>query len=117
MLRVTSVNVGRARLIPGAESVGPSGIYKLPQHHAVAVTAQGLEGDAICHTEDHGGPDQAVYAYGGIDYRWWATELQRPVEPGTFGENLTINGMRRRGYPAEAINNFCDVVGVTRRGN
>ena len=93
MLRVTSVNVGRARLIPGAESVGPSGIYKLPQHHAVAVTAQGLEGDAICHTEDHGGPDQAVYAYGGIDYRWWATELQRPVEPGTFGENLTINGM------------------------
>lgn len=30
---------------------------------------------------------------------------------------LTINGMRRRGYPAEAINNFCDIVGVTRRGN
>jgi glutaminyl-tRNA synthetase len=30
---------------------------------------------------------------------------------------LTINGMRRRGYPAEAINNFCDVIGVTRRGN
>ena len=30
---------------------------------------------------------------------------------------LTINGMRRRGYPAAAINNFCDVIGVTRRGN
>lgn len=30
---------------------------------------------------------------------------------------LTINGMKRRGYTAEAINNFCDVVGVTRRGN
>lgn len=30
---------------------------------------------------------------------------------------LTINGMRRRGYPSEAINNFCDAVGVTRRGN
>lgn len=30
---------------------------------------------------------------------------------------LTINGMRRRGYPAEAINNFCDSIGVTRRGN
>jgi len=25
--------------------------------------------------------------------------------------------MRRRGYPAEAINNFCDSIGVTRRGN
>lgn len=30
---------------------------------------------------------------------------------------LTINGMRRRGYPAEALNNFCDSIGVTRRGN
>lgn len=30
---------------------------------------------------------------------------------------LTINGMKRRGYTADAINNFCDVIGVTRRGN
>lgn len=30
---------------------------------------------------------------------------------------LTINGMKRRGYTAEAINNFCDTIGVTRRGN
>ena len=25
--------------------------------------------------------------------------------------------MKRRGYTAEAINTFCDVIGVTRRGN
>lgn len=30
---------------------------------------------------------------------------------------LTLNGMKRRGYTAEAINSFCDVIGVTRRGN
>jgi len=30
---------------------------------------------------------------------------------------LTINGMKRRGYTADAINSFCDVIGVTRRGN
>lgn len=30
---------------------------------------------------------------------------------------LTIEGMRRRGYPAEAINNFCDLISVTRHGN
>ena len=29
----------------------------------------------------------------------------------------TINGLRRRGYTADAINNFVDTVGVTRRGN
>jgi glutaminyl-tRNA synthetase len=30
---------------------------------------------------------------------------------------LTINGMKRRGYTAESINNFCDAISVTRRGN
>ena len=30
---------------------------------------------------------------------------------------FTINGLRRKGYTAEAINHFVDTVGVTRRGN
>eukprot|EP00743_Colponemidia_sp_Colp-15_P001026 GILK01001132.1.p1 GENE.GILK01001132.1~~GILK01001132.1.p1 ORF type:complete len:787 (+),score=153.39 GILK01001132.1:47-2407(+) len=30
---------------------------------------------------------------------------------------LTLNGLKRRGYTPEAINLFCDEVGVTRRGN
>ena len=30
---------------------------------------------------------------------------------------LTINGLRRRGYTRDAINNFVDQIGVTRRGN
>lgn len=29
----------------------------------------------------------------------------------------TLNGLRRRGYTADAINEFADIVGVTRRGN
>lgn len=30
---------------------------------------------------------------------------------------LTIEGMRRRGYTAEGIMDFCELVSVTRRGN
>lgn len=30
---------------------------------------------------------------------------------------LTIAGIQRRGYPAEAINQFCDLISVARRGN
>ncbi len=30
---------------------------------------------------------------------------------------LTLDGMKRRGYPADAINQFCDDIGVTRSGN
>ncbi len=31
--------------------------------------------------------------YGEQDYAWWAAELGRPLEPGTFGENLTVAGL------------------------
>ena len=30
---------------------------------------------------------------------------------------LTLNGLRRRGYTPQAINDFVDLIGVTRRGN
>jgi len=30
---------------------------------------------------------------------------------------LTVEGMKRRGYPAEAINLFCDMISVKRSNN
>lgn len=30
---------------------------------------------------------------------------------------MTLDGLKRRGYTPEAINNFIDCIGVTRRGN
>ena len=44
-------------------------------------------------TKNHGGPDQAVYVYGGADYAWWSAELEQELAPGTFGENLTISDL------------------------
>ena len=59
----------------------------------VRITSLGLPGDAICDVENHGGADQAIYLYGAPDYAWWSAELGWEVEPGTFGENLTIGGL------------------------
>jgi MOSC domain-containing protein YiiM len=47
-------------------------------------------GDVVIDRENHAGPDQAVYIYGSADYEWWSTALGHPLEPGTFGENMTI---------------------------
>jgi MOSC domain-containing protein YiiM len=55
------------------------------------VTKLGLEGDVIVSKKHHGGPDQALYVYGAADYEWWSKELGKEIEPGTFGENLTIS--------------------------
>ena len=63
----------------------------------VQVTANGLPGDAIISRRHHGGPDQALYVYGGADYGWWAAELGRALAPGTFGENLTISDLETAG--------------------
>ena len=42
---------------------------------------------------NHGGPDQAVYAYAREDLDFWAGELGRPLPDGAFGENLTTSGL------------------------
>lgn len=90
-MKLISVNVGRAQRIENAKSSGVTGIYKTPAGAPVRITALGLAGDAICDTKHHGGVDQAVYVYGAPDYAWWSAELGHAIEPGTFGENLTVS--------------------------
>jgi len=92
-MELLSVNIGAARAMSEAKVNGKTGIYKEPCESPVYVGALGLTGDAVCDTKNHGGPDQAVYLYGTPDYAWWAAELGAELEPGTFGENLTIAGL------------------------
>lgn len=70
-----------------------TGIYKRPTREAVAIGPLGLSGDTISSKKHHGGPDQAVYVYGEDDYAWWSAALGRALEPGAFGENLTVAGL------------------------
>lgn len=95
---VVSVNVAFAPGLTGAH-VGPSGrsgIDKRPIEGRVGVHGgqdPGLDGDVIADRKNHGGVDQAVYAYADEDAQWWARELRRTVTPGMFGENLTTRGI------------------------
>lgn len=90
-MQLISVNIGQARSIARAKASGMTGIYKLPVSEPVRITYQGITDDAICDVENHGGVDQAIYVYGTDDYTWWSEMLGRELEPGTFGENLTIS--------------------------
>ena len=92
-MRLLSINIGQMTPMPGVKKVGQTGIFKTPAAGLVSVTPLGLEGDAIADVRHHGGPDQAVYVYGAPDYDWWAAELGQPLPPGTFGENLTLDGL------------------------
>lgn len=93
MGRVLSVNVARERPLFYRGKERATGIFKEPAAGAVAVGPLGLEGDSIVDKRFHGGPDKAVYGYAAEDYAWWEGELGKPLPPGTFGENLTLEGL------------------------
>jgi MOSC domain-containing protein YiiM len=90
-MKLISVNIGQERSIPKATASGKTGIYKIPTKAPVLITLNGIPDDAICDTKHHGGKDQAIYIYGAADYRWWSQDLGYELEPGAFGENLTIS--------------------------
>jgi MOSC domain-containing protein YiiM len=70
-----------------------SAINKQPVTGAVAVGALGLDGDESVDRDNHGGADQAVYAYAREDLDWWTEQLGRELVSGIFGENLTTAGL------------------------
>ncbi|HWU23208.1 MAG TPA: MOSC domain-containing protein [Nocardioides sp.] len=93
MARIVSVNVGKPVEVDWAGSVGRSSIDKRPVEGPVAVGPLGLDGDSVSDVAHHGGRDQAVYAYAREDLDFWVGELQQPIPPGQFGENLTTEGI------------------------
>lgn len=90
---VVSVNVGATRRVAAGRRMVETAIWKTPVAARVTATGANLAGDDQADRDVHGGPDKAVYAYGLDDYAWWEAELGHRLDPGTFGENLTVAGM------------------------
>ncbi len=95
------MNVGVPRPNPWKKKTS-TGIDKRPVDGPVAVNAPGcgkgtgavgLAGDRVYDVENHGGDEQAVYAYAREDLDYWTDELRRELPNGVFGENLTTRGL------------------------
>ncbi len=95
-MRIEQVNVGKKTPLKVGKREKITGIFKQPVSGPVPVGELGLEGDAVCDGRHHGGVDQAVYLYAMEDYVHWSQLLNKPVEPGSFGENLTVSGIDLR---------------------
>ena len=93
-MNLSSVNIGQERTQQRKNYIERTGIYKLPIQEPVEIKSLGIEKDVICDKKSHGGPDQAIYVYGGADYEWWSQELGKEISLGTFGENLTISELQ-----------------------
>ena len=97
-MQLLSVNIGQPRTQQNGRKLETTGIYKLPAQEPTQVKELGIAGDFIGSQKDHGGPDQAVYIYGEPDYEWWSKELGKQLEPGTFGDNLTLSDFESARY-------------------
>lgn len=95
-MQIISVNVAQPEIIDVGGKPVKTGIYKRPIEGRVQVSRLGLAGDSVVDESVHGGLDQAVYLYFTEDYDWWSGQLGKTLEPGTFGENLTVSGLAGR---------------------
>ncbi len=69
-------------------------IFKTPVNGTVAVRWTNLEGDQQSDLRVHGGTYKAVYAYSVENIEYWRRHLERDdLGHGTFGENLTVEGL------------------------
>ena len=68
-------------------------IDKRPAAGRIAVRALGLAGAESADKENHGGREQALYAYAREDLDWWVERLGYELRNGQFGENITTSGL------------------------
>src|SRR3954462_3282079 len=91
--RIVSVNVGRPRVVEWHGRSVTTAIFKEPVEGPVMAADVNLSGDDQADRRVHGGSDKAVYPYAAGDYAGWESELGHLLGPGTFGDNLTIDGI------------------------
>lgn len=90
---VVSVNVGKPTQVPYRGNMISTGIFKYPVEGSVMLRATGFDGDGQADPTVHGGVEMAAYVYAQDDYDWWMAELGHELQPGEFGENLTVAGL------------------------
>jgi MOSC domain-containing protein YiiM len=91
---VLSVSVGQPREVVADDRMVRTSIFKSPVAGRVPIRNNNLTGDAQSDLSVHGGRAKAVYAYPHEHYAFWRGQLPGvDLQPGHFGENLTIEGL------------------------
>lgn len=96
-MRIVSINVGLPQRLLWHDREVLTSIFKSPVNGPVMLYKLNFEGDRQSDLENHGGRSKAVYVYPAEHYHFWREELPDTELPwGSFGENLTIEGIREQ---------------------
>lgn len=90
---ILSINTGKPIQVQFKKKEVSTGIYKLPVSEPLFLSWLNFEGDGQADLVHHGGREKAVCVYPYEHYPFWENELERSLEYGAFGENLTTRGL------------------------
>ena len=93
-MKLVAISVGRPKEVLWRGRSVQTSIFKTSVSGPVHVTRFNIVGDEQSDLSVHGGAEKAVYAYPAEHYNFWRRELPDTDLPwGTFGENLTTEGL------------------------
>lgn len=92
--KIESVRIGTPKPLAYRSKFVQSAIFKEEVLYPIQVFLTNLEGDVQADTLHHGGPDKAVCAYAAENYAFFTEKIGQVFPHGSFGENLTISGLR-----------------------
>ena len=92
--KIESVRIGTPKPLAYRSKFVQSAIFKEEVLYPIQVFLTNLAGDVQADTLHHGGPDKAVCAYAAENYAFFTEKIGQVFPHGSFGENLTISGLR-----------------------
>ncbi|WP_252501791.1 MOSC domain-containing protein [Sporosarcina sp. Marseille-Q4943] len=92
-IEIHSLNVGKPQDVQFGKKEITTGIHKKPVSEPVLLSTLNFTGDGQGDLVNHGGKDKAVCVYQFEHYSYWEKELGKQLQPGAFGENLTLQGL------------------------
>lgn len=92
-IEILSINVGKPKQVKFKNKDVSTGIFKTPVNESLFLSWLNFEGDEQADLVHHGGKEKAVCVYPYEHYSFWEDELERKLEYGALGENLTILGL------------------------
>lgn len=90
---ILSIQVGKPQPMTYSKGEILTGMCKLPVRGELFLSSVNLEGDEQADLTFHGGVDKAVCVYSFEHYPYWESAMNRKLQMGAFGENLTVRGV------------------------
>lgn len=93
-MKVHAVNIGPKRTVEWRGKQIETGIFKSEVNHPIHLGKTDVELDAVVDRVHHGGIDKACYIYSFDPYEFWQEKYPNlELNPGFFGENITVKGL------------------------